>query len=228
MRKMKFVALVSGGKDSLFALYKTSKSMECIGLISICGERESKLLHTQNIELVKHVSDAIGIPLLYFTAKDAKGELDALSHALAKAKEMGADAVVSGALASNYQKKIIDSVATSYNLKHIAPLWHCDLEAYLKELIKEGFEVIFTVVAAEGFDERWLGRRLDENALEELKVLNKKYGIHIGGEGGEYESLVLDCPLYKYKIKICESTTHWDGTSGWLEIKKVKLERKDS
>jgi hypothetical protein len=29
---------------------------------------------------------------------------------------------------------------------------------------------------------------------------NERYGSHICGEGGEYESLTLDCPLFKKKI----------------------------
>ena len=30
--------------------------------------------------------------------------------------------------------------------------------------------------------------------------LSKKYGVHVCGEGGEYETFTLDCPLFKKKI----------------------------
>jgi len=35
-----------------------------------------------------------------------------------------------------------------------------------------------------------------------MKTLNEKYKINIAGEGGEYESFVLNCPLFKKPIKI--------------------------
>ena len=30
--------------------------------------------------------------------------------------------------------------------------------------------------------------------------LHRKYGIHVCGEGGEYETFTLDCPLFKKRI----------------------------
>ena len=36
---------------------------------------------------------------------------------------------------------------------------------------------------------------------------NTLYGSHICGEGGEYETLTLDCPLFKKSIKLCVTTT---------------------
>ena len=58
--------------------------------------------------------------------------------------------------------------------------------------------------------------------------LENKYGINSCGEGGEFESLVLDCDLYKKKIDIVDSEviverdTEFDFV-GQLLIKEVKL-----
>ncbi|KAK1117220.1 hypothetical protein AOXY_G38820 [Acipenser oxyrinchus oxyrinchus] len=38
-----------------------------------------------------------------------------------------------------------------------------------------------------------------------LKQLSTQYGVHVCGEGGEYETFTLDCPLFKKKIVIDSS-----------------------
>ncbi len=38
--------------------------------------------------------------------------------------------------------------------------------------------------------------------VEELAELHRKYAINPAGEGGEYESFVLDGPMFKKKIVI--------------------------
>lgn len=52
------------------------------------------------------------------------------------------------------------------------------------------------------------------------------------GEGGEYETVTLNCPLYKKKIVITESEVvkHFDDPVApvyYLKIKSAKLEDKD-
>ena len=67
---------------------------------------------------------------------------------------------------------------------------------------------------------------MDEDAIRELLDLNKRLGISLVGEGGEYESLVLDAPFFKKKIRILEARTVWNGESGHLLIEKARLEEK--
>lgn len=55
--------------------------------------------------------------------------------------------------------------------------------------------------------------------------MNRKYGTHLTGEGGEFETLVTDCPLFKKKIEIENSKVVWDNktNSGYLVVKSAKL-----
>ena len=50
-----------------------------------------------------------------------------------------------------------------------------------------------------GLDQRHLGQSLAQ-VRDHLHAMNKKFGINVCGEGGEYETLTLDCPLFKKKI----------------------------
>ncbi|TLX99688.1 MAG: diphthine--ammonia ligase, partial [Thaumarchaeota archaeon] len=144
--------------------------------------------------------------------------------ALSLAKERyRIEGLYTGALASVYQKSRIDRICDELALESISPLWHIDPETHLRSLLKSGFRVIVTSVSALGFNEGWLGRVLDHKAVDELLDLHSKYGVHAGLEGGEGETLVLDCPIFTKRMEVQESTKHWRGDSGYLEITKARL-----
>jgi diphthine-ammonia ligase len=103
-------------------------------------------------------------------------------------------------------------------------LWHIDPEQHVRGLISDGYEIIFTGVAAEGLDEKWLGRRLDAAALDDLLRLRDRYSINVEGEGGEYETLVLFGPTHRKRIVIDEFTTLWRRDNGRMLIKRAHLE----
>jgi uncharacterized protein (TIGR00290 family) len=83
-----------------------------------------------------------------------------------------------------------------------------------------------TGVYAYGFSEEWLGRKIDDATIKALIELNRRYGISLVGEGGEYETLVLDAPFFKKRIKIIEAEKIWKNQSGYFLITKPKLESK--
>ena len=57
--------------------------------------------------------------------------------------------------------------------------------------------------------------------------LNKKYQISLVGEGGEYESLVLDAPIFKKRIEIIEAKTSYENNSGVLLDQRSKTRRQE-
>jgi len=198
---MKAAVLFSGGKDSTYAFYKERSNYEVVCLISLFPKTsESYMFHYPNIKLVKYQAEALQLPILIQKTEAKKEEeLKDLEIILKKAiKKYKIQALISGALASNYQKSRIEDLCRRLNLKSISPLWHINPEKYLKELIKNRFEVIITGVSADGLDESFLGRKIDDKLIEDLKKIN----IHLGGEGGEYDTFVLDCPLFKKRLNV--------------------------
>jgi len=103
------------------------------------------------------------------------------------------DGIVTGALASEYQKNIIDSIAKELGLKALAPLWHIDPEDYWKKILSNGFKVMIISVSSQGLDKNWLGRIISEKNIEELKKLSKENGFHLAFEGGEAETSLNIC-----------------------------------
>ncbi|MBM4242059.1 MAG: TIGR00289 family protein [Euryarchaeota archaeon] len=226
---MKIATLFSGGKDSTMAVYKAIEAGNDVEyLVSMISDNpHSYMYHVPNIHLTQLSSEALEIPLIKGVTKGEKEkELEDLKLVLKELKQKKIVGIYSGAISSTYQKSRIDKICDELGFKSCTPLWHMDPKEYLKELIKLGFEVIITSVSAEGLDESWLGRKIDENLLDELTNLNEKYGIHMAFEGGEAETLVLNCPIFKKSIKIIKADKIWKKDSGFLSIKKAVLEEK--
>ncbi|MFO7872584.1 MAG: TIGR00289 family protein [Candidatus Undinarchaeales archaeon] len=226
---MKIGVLFSGGKDSVMALYWAAQNHTPEVLISMKSERDdSYMFHIPNIDLVPVQAEALNMSLIFEKTSGVKEkELLDLERAVKKAKEdYQIEGIVAGALASEYQKSRVEKICEKFDLKCFSPFWKKDPEEYMDELISAGFEVIITGAAAEGIDKNWLGRKIDKQLLEELKELNEKCGVHIAGEGGEYETFVLDGPVFEKKIKIEKSEIKWKGNSGELLIKEMSFKDK--
>ncbi len=214
---MKLAALVSGGKDSWLAVDKMKDRYSVEYLICVEPKPDSPFLHSENLDMVKLQSEASGIPLLWGESEDEG--LGALEEAVERVKDK-IDGIVSGAIASNYQKERVESICQKLDLECLTPLWKEDEKELMQELLDRSYGVVFTKVAAQGLDDRWLGRILDRKALEDLKELKEKYGIHIAGEGGEFETLVVDCPLFKKRLELKDVRRRWEGKTktGYLDI----------
>jgi diphthine-ammonia ligase len=222
---MKLAALISGGKDSSFAIFKALQEGHSVSdLITIKPANEdSYMFHSANIHLTEMVSQASGIPLTVETsAGEKEKELADLEKALGRVK---VDGIAVGAIESEYQASRVRRICEELGLKMYAPLWHHDPESLLREMIKH-MDIRMVKVAAAGMDESWLGRRFDEKMIEDLKALHKKYRVHIAGEGGEYETLVLDAPYYMKRIDLIETRNIWMGDHGIMKVIRAELAEK--
>jgi predicted ATP pyrophosphatase (TIGR00289 family) len=216
-------ALVTGGKDSVLALYRAQQMGHTVEVLAtmIPKREDSYMFHFPNIHLTGLLSEAVGIPLVTAETSGIKEkELDDLKRLLAS---LDVDGVVSGAIASDYQKERVDNICEELGLKSVAPLWHEEPLDIMKELIDLKFKVVIVGVYAYGLDQTWLGKEIDHATLEKLVELNKDYQISLVGEGGEYESLVLDAPVYKKRIEIVEAETSYESGSGVFVVKEAKI-----
>jgi diphthamide synthase (EF-2-diphthine--ammonia ligase) len=71
-----------------------------------------------------------------------------------------------------------------------------------------------------------LGKEINEEIVTKLQELNKKTGLNISGEGGEFETFVVDAPVFKRKIIIQDFQIDYKNNCGTMKIIKAKLERK--
>ncbi|MEM3442266.1 MAG: TIGR00289 family protein [Candidatus Bathyarchaeia archaeon] len=223
---MQVAVLSTGGKDSTLALYRVLKAGHKVKyLVSMIPLREdSWMFHYPNIQLMPLFAEAVGIPLVKAeTAGIKELEVEDLERLV---RGLDVEGIVSGAIASTYQKSRVEKICRKLGLNCITPLWGAHPQDMLKEILDLEFDVVVTGVYAYGFDEGWLGRKIDENCVRDLIDLNRRYGVSLVGEGGEYETLVLDAPFFKKRIKIVEAKRVWKKQYGYYLVSKAELEGK--
>jgi len=226
---MKLGVLFSGGKDSVFACHQAMQSEEVACLISIISENaHSYMFHTPNVNLSALQAEAAGIPQIKVkTPGEEEIELEDLKRGIKEAiEEYGIEGIVTGAVMSVYQASRIQRICQELDIWCFSPLWYTNQEEYMQRIISSGFKVIIAGVFSYPFDEKWLGREIDSEMLDELKPLSEKYSITLSGEGGEYESFVLDAPFFSKRIVIDESEYFCKNYNGRFIIKKAHLEDK--
>lgn len=215
---MKLASLYSGGKDSTFSMYLAEQSgHEVPVLVNVVpDDRASWIFHTPNLNTVPAMAEAMGKELVTAGSTGTEeGDMDGLRAAL---EGLDVDGVVTGAVWSDYQWDRMNFVCGDLGLKVVSPMWRKDQDMLMEAMIDSGIEAVVVGCYAEGFDESWLGRRLDRDALADLRILRDRYGISVMGEGGEYESLTLDSPMHAYPLTIGEFKTDWHRNEGTLEV----------
>ncbi|MFC2175312.1 diphthine--ammonia ligase, partial [archaeon] len=186
-------------------------------LAMVPKRNDSYMFHHPNIGLVPKLAECMGLDIVVEeTEGEKEKELEDLRRAL---ETLGPDQVYSGAVASNYQKTRIDQICDELGIESVAPLWWRPQEEVLAEEVGSGMEILIIGVYAEGLDESWLGRRLDEEAAAELRAMN----LSPIGEGGEFETLVVDAPFFEKRLEITKAENDWDGVRGVYEVKKARV-----
>lgn len=233
-----WVSLFSGGKDSAWALYRAlERGLTVDRLVTVHPTGDSYMYHVPATELAALAAESIGIPLVNVEPEDFEAEsaadssvqgddeLEPLEAALTDLDSelpTGIAGVTAGAVESEYQTSRIQGMCDRLDCELFAPLWQEDPRELADAMLAAGFEIMIIQVAAHGLDESWLGRTIDEEALAELETLNEKYGVHILGEGGEFETLVVDGPHMDRRIDL-EYETEWDGTRGTIRVLNAEL-----
>jgi len=231
-----WVSLFSGGKDSSWALYRAlEEGLNVTRLLTVHPSEESYMYHVPETQLARLAAESIGIDLVEVDPGDleatkavdagAQGdaELEPLEAALTDlADEIGLAGVTAGAIESEFQTSRIQGMCDRLGIDLFAPLWQRDPEDLAAEMLEAGFEITILQVAAYGLDESWLGRTLDAEAIDELRELNDEYGVHILGEGGEFETFVTDGPHMSQRIDL-DYETEWNDNSGRIRITGARL-----
>jgi diphthine-ammonia ligase len=224
--------LISGGKDSLYSAFIGSyfKKVTC-GICIRSKNDESYMFHTPSISFVKYQAKAMDMPLIIQETRGVKEEeLHDLKTALIKAKkEQGIQGILTGAVASQYQASRIQNICFELELKCYNPLWQINQIKLLKDLLKYDFEVLIVGIFAFPFTQEMLGNHITKEVIKKLIDMKNKYQIHPAGEGGEIETMVLNCPLFKKRIRVDEFTKEMSGAySGVFNITKSSFEEKNT
>ena len=227
---MDATALVSGGKDSIYSAYLAeNQGWEVRELLTLApADPESMMFHTPNLDLVGLQAEAWGKPhrRVELAGRGEAAEEAELSEALRRAP---GGWIVAGAIASSYQFTRLLRIADRLGRRVFAPLWGKAGLRVVREEVAAGLDIRFVHLAAEGLPESWIGRRLEGELLEELaRRAVPPRGFHPAGEGGEFETLVVDAPFFRARIALdAVDLTTRSGTVA-LTVRRAHLVPRDS
>lgn len=250
--QMKVVALVSGGKDSCHAMWWCrAEGHEIVALANLQPEGgtelDSMMYQSVGHEAIHLYAEAMGLPLFQLPTcgravtealsyEPAAGdEVEDLFALLSKVKAVHPDlqAVSSGAILSDYQRLRVENVCGRLGLVSLSFLWRRNQAELLQEMVDSGLEAILLKVASFGLTpQKHLGRSLAELAPD-LTTMAATHQLNPCGEGGEFESLVLDGPLFRKRLEAGqrEVVIHSDDAFSpvaYLRLSQLRLVEKEN
>ncbi|XP_070578500.1 uncharacterized protein [Ptychodera flava] len=246
---MRVVALISGGKDSCYNMMQcVAEGHEIVALANLRpnkkDEIDSYMFQSVGHDGIDLYAQAMDLPLYRRTifgeaivkdkdyVPDPMDEVEDLFQLLHNIKRhVDFEAVSVGAVLSDYQRTRVESVCSRLGLVSLAYLWRRDQQELLLEMILCQVKAIVIKIAALGLEpSKHLGKSIEE-IYPHMVEMKLKYGLNVCGEGGEYETFTLDCPLFKKKIVLYESekVLHSDNPVtpvAYLKLKNINLEDK--
>lgn len=196
---MGWAALTSGGKDSILAVQKAiDAGLAVTDLVTVRpANPHSYMFHSANLDAVRVMAEVAGMAYHEIASAGKKEEETLeLEEGLAK---LDIDGLITGAVASTYQRSRLEAIAGRLGLRLYAPLWHMDYAALLREVAAR-LDAIIVVCAADGLTEDFLGVHIDDATVDRLLALEERYRINPAGEGGEYETLTLNAPFFSRSL----------------------------
>ena len=227
---MRVAILSSGGKDSVYAhWWAILQGWDVISLITCKIQKDdSMMFQIPGTEIVKQQSKVTETNYLEFILSGDSGvEIKELENSIKEHMSSSKilheiEGLVTGALRSDYQKTRIEMMCDNLEIKSFAPLWHNNSNSHMSNLVEDGFEMMITSVSCDGLDESWIGKLIDRENLVKLSNISQKYRFSIDGEGGEFETSVVNAPHFKSKISI-EGKKIWNKGRGYFQITSLKI-----
>ncbi|MGB5100026.1 MAG: diphthine--ammonia ligase [Methanothrix sp.] len=195
-------AIVSwtGGKDGCLSCYKTMNDGYRIAHLLHFTNQKKTGSHELNSALIQAQAEALGLPLMQRNFQSYEEEFKKAALELRSHGE-GFDAAVFGHIETH--KPLVDRICNDLDIDLLLPLWKQNSEKIVNEIINDGFEVILVSVRDGFLGKEWLGRRIDDKFIADLRKANST--VDPCGENGEFHTLVLDGPIFKKKIIITRS-----------------------
>lgn len=217
---MRIAVLSSGGKDSSAAWWwAMCRGWDIVSIVTVdVQDGDSHMFQVPSTNWVEHQAQFAGLPWVNVPASGSvEDEIGALEAALSG---LEIDAIVSGALRSDFQKQRLECMSQRLNIHSFSPLWHQKPIDHLSGMVEAGFQIMLTSVSCEGLDHTWLGHVLTEQSLIELYDLSKKHRFNVDGEGGEYETFVLGGPIWSRTLHV-EGEEDYTASRGVFRIHSV-------
>ncbi|KAH8080204.1 hypothetical protein HD553DRAFT_122492 [Filobasidium floriforme] len=131
----------------------------------------------------------------------------------------------SGAILSTYQRSRIEHITSRphISLTPLSFLWQQPERPLVLSMLSSGLEPVLVKVAGMGLEVEDVGRKLGEERVKgKLRRLERDWGCHFAGEGGEYETVCTDGPLFYDRVVFDETETIITDPSPVAHLRVIK------
>ena len=215
---MKAFCCWSGGKESALSLYRAkNEGIEITYLLNMLSEDgEYSRSHRIRKDCLRGQSEAIRIPIIQRKTSWENYERE-FKSAVLELKENGLEAGVFGDVDLQEHRDWVERVCKDLGVKPILPLWKEKREKIIKDFIEANFKAIVIVTQANLLGKEWLGKKIDEEFIDNLKSLTN---VDLCGEKGEYHTFVYDGPIFEKQVKFAVGKSVFKDEHWFLEVLK--------
>lgn len=220
---MKNAAMLwTGGKDSALALWEAGRDgfdVRC--LVTFAPPQPDFLAHP--LAFMKLQAEALGLSHQVLPVREPFEE-GYETHLRTMRNEMGIEAVVTGDIAEvNGAPNWIRERSQPVGMEVHTPLWGRNRRILLEQLLSQRFTVRFSCAKKRWLTESWVGRTLNEAAIDELQTIRERNGLDLCGEEGEYHTLVTDGPQFSRAIQVQSYSVRTAESLAFMEIHQQTL-----
>jgi diphthine-ammonia ligase len=219
--KTNVVVSWTGGKDGCLSCYRAMSDGFNVTHLLNFRDTKKKGSHAINPELLSAQMQATGIPSILTDFISYEQEFNKVVQELNEN-----NAAIEGAVFGHIRThdSLVNRICNELGVKLIMPLWKCNSEQIISDLVDAGFTTIIVSVKAGLLGEEWLGRTIDRRFVKDLRRYNS--AIDPCGEDGEFHTFVIDGPLFKYRLKIVDSEKILEDGYWFLNVPQFEVEEK--
>jgi len=219
--KANIVVSWTGGKDSCLSCYQAMSDGFNVTHLLNFRDTKKKGSHSINPKLLLAQMQATGIPSIRTDFESYEQEFKKVVLELNEN-----NAAIEGAVFGHIRthESLVDRICNDLGIKLIMPLWKCDSEQIVSDLVDAGFKAIIVSVKAGLLGKEWLGRTIDHKFVKDLRRYNRE--IDPCGEDGEFHTFVIDGPIFKHRLKIVDSVNILEDGYWFLDVSEFEVEEK--
>lgn len=188
----------SGGKDACFALWQAmNQGFVPTCLLAMCkGDRSSA--HGLRRELLEAQAHCLGLPIILGQAEGGGYEIGLKASLRQTVEFFDTKHLLFGDIDLQAHRDWYENILADSGITPGFPLWHYPRETLLKDILAVGIETMIVSLKTNVLDHRLLGKILTADLAHEIA----SQGVCPTGEDGEFHTLVLNAPNFRYRLGV--------------------------
>lgn len=219
MSPIKTLLSWSSGKDAAYALWtlRQRPDVEVVGLLTTVNSTVGRVsMHGVRESLLEAQARACALPLTKIPLPDPCTDEQyraVMDEVIDRVRAQGVQAVAFGDLYLEDVRAYREAQLAGTGIEPLFPLWGRPTGELAAEIITAGMEAIVTCVDTERMDRSFLGRRFDQDLLDDLPV-----GVDPCAENGEFHTVAIAGPMFRHGLDVTLGAVEDRGRFVWVDV----------